>query len=176
MNEEQRVTEHEHNPLFGSPPIHFISLEERQQDAAAHKRNMAAASCEAAERDMALARAMIPPQRRRVDPPPLRDPELPADFAAHAAALNEKIFKRGVAVNCDRLVSLGKERFQELLGLDRAAREVQRVIGTRIDLTSWPSVEYAFQSANALSVTAVPRRTNTDIMAGAGRDRESAAR
>jgi hypothetical protein len=58
------------------------------------------------------------------------------------------------------------------LELDHAARESQRIIGTAADLTTWPDVLYAFQSAG--SIAPVPLRKTSEVAAGTGRDRDSA--
>ena len=107
--------------------------------------------------------------------PVLLKPVLPTDFQARVDALDEEIYKRGMAVSRDRLLSLGQRRFHELLAKDRSARGLQRVIGTKTDLTSWRSVEYAFGCANALT-TSVPDRKTAEVNAGVGEDREGAAK
>jgi hypothetical protein len=89
--------------------------------------------------------------------------------------LDERITTHGIALSRDKLVSLGRERFKELLKKDRTTRELQRVVRSHTDFSSWPSIEYAFASANAL-VTQVPKRRNADILADTGTDRDEAAR
>ena len=82
--------------------------------------------------------------------------------------------QRGVAVDRNNLLEVGNARFTRLLKADAKARSLQRVVGTKTDLTSWPSVEYAFQLAQALEVTAVPPRKSAEIIAGRGKDRDEA--
>jgi hypothetical protein len=89
-------------------------------------------------------------------------------------ALDAAIYRKGVAIDRERLFTLGRERFAELLRKDSVARAMQRVIGTRVDLTSWPSVEFAFATVNGLT-TPVPRRKLSEQASGMGLEREAAA-
>jgi hypothetical protein len=123
---------------------------------------------------MAYQQALNRPSVPVVEVPPLKQPLLPADVQSRLDALDEGIHARGIAVSRERLLALGKERFQELLAKDGAARGLQRVIGTRTDLGSWTSVKEAFASVNAL-LTTVPRRKTAEVWAGKGIDREEAA-
>jgi len=171
MYEEQKITEHEHSP-FLRPPIHFDPPARREQDAAAHKAAVAAASSEAAEREMAYLRGLSGPARvPRAEPPPLRGPALPEDFAEQAGAIDEAIYDRGVAIHRDQLLSLGRARFAELLEKDRSVRSLQRVLFN--DLTSWPDVAASFASVSALSAHLPPRKMK-EQMSGAGEGREKA--
>src|SRR6516225_169866 len=114
MFDEQAVTTH-CEPYFRRTAALAGSAREE------HTRNVAAAASEAAERDMAMARAMNPP-RVRIEPPRVRAPVVADDFLEQISALDARIYNRGVALKRDRLLSLGKERFAELLALDRTAR------------------------------------------------------
>jgi hypothetical protein len=78
-----------------------------------------------------------------------------------------------VAIDRERLVSIGQKRFKSLLALDREARSLQRVIGHNTDLTAWRSTQFAFAVVRALEVTAVPPRKHADVIAGRGADREA---
>ena len=109
MFDEQAVSTH-CEPYFR--PTAAPSQQEREE----HTRNIAAAASEAAERDMAMARAMNPP-RVRIELPRVRAPVVAQDFLEQISALDERVYNRGVAFNRDRLLSLGKERFAELLKL-----------------------------------------------------------
>jgi len=160
----------EHNAVFAA----FTRLEERASDATAHKRMVQAASSEVAEREAAYLRALNPP-RVQVERPSLKQPVLPDGFADQAAAIDQAIFNKGVAINRDKLLALGKQRFQELLQRERTCRAVQRVGGTRTDFSSWASTEFAFAKAGALT-TQVPKRKTSEQLAGSGLDREEAAR
>ena len=165
--ERPTVTTH-HEPFFHPS----VALEEQRQATTEYKRNVAAAATEAAERDMAYVRALNPPRVPQPEPPQLRQPVLPDGF--DAAAIDEAILERGIAIDRDRILSLGRGRFAELLALDRTARGSQRIIGSSTDLTSWQSVEFAFAQAGALA-TQVPKRTMTEEMSGSGLDRHAAA-
>jgi hypothetical protein len=167
-HERPTVTTH-HEPFFHPG----VALEEQRQTTSEYKQNVAAAATEAAEREMAYVRALNPPRVPQLEPPQLRQPVLPDGF--DAAAIDEAIFERGVAIDRDRILSLGRERFAELLTLDRTARGAQRLVGSATDLTSWQSVEFAFAQAGSLA-TRVPKRTMAEQMSGAGLDREVAAR
>jgi hypothetical protein len=100
---------------------------------------------------------------------------LPDDFQARLDKLDKEIHERGIGISRDRLPALGRERFQELLAKDKAARSLQRVIGTRTDLSSWASVERAVADVNALAAK-VPRRRTAEAWAGRGADREEAVK
>jgi hypothetical protein len=141
----------------------------------AHKAVAAAASKEASEREMAYLRDLSGmPTTPQQPPPELRQPSLPNGFADALDRFDDEIFSRGIAVSRDKLIELGRKRFGELVSLDRAARQEQRVIGTNIDLSSWPSVAYAFTNAGALNTGIRPRKTS-EAWTGAGEDRERAA-
>jgi len=114
-----------------------------------------------------------PPRTPVPELPYLKQPVLPRDFQVRLNALDRQIHERGVAVSRERLVSLGKEGFTDLLAKDYAARSVQRVIRSKTDLTSWPWVEYTFAMVNGLT-TSIKRRRNAEIHAGTGIDREAA--
>jgi hypothetical protein len=160
----------EHNPVFQP----YRTPEEWASDAAAHKRDVQAASREVAEREAAYLKALSPPRAPHPEPPPLRQPLVTQDFGEHAATLDQQICERGVAIDRDRIISLGRERFAELLALDRTVRISQRIIGSSTDLTSWQSVEFAFSQAGALT-TQVPKRTMSEELSGSGLDRHAAA-
>jgi hypothetical protein len=139
-----------------------------------HKAVAAAASKEASEREMAFLRDMSGfPTTSQRPPPELRQPALPNGFVDAMDAFDDEIFGRGVPVSRDKILALGRKRFQELLSLDRAARQEQRVIGPSIDLSSWPSVCTAFHNVGALSA-GFPRRKTHETWTGAGEDRERA--
>jgi hypothetical protein len=168
MNETRTITEH---PAFFAPTI---TAQERQTVREQRRDLAATASRDIAERDAAFCRALNGPPRprRELGLPPLRQPVLPTDFE-QAKAIDNKILERGIAVNRDRLLSLGKERFDDLLLLDRRVRSLQRVLFN--DLTSWPSVMHSFASVGALDTGIAPRRTAEQFSAS-GEDREQAAR
>src|SRR5262249_25605423 len=107
----------------------------------------------------------------RAEPPPLRGPVLSDDFREQAIALDKQIHSRGVAVNRERLLALGQQRFAELLEKDRTVRSLQRVLFG--DLTSWPDVAASFAAVNALTAHLPPRKT-AEQFRGAGKDREQA--
>lgn len=144
-----------------SPPLHSKDVSK-------------ALSHEAAEREMALMRALSGPSGHKPGLPPIKAPVVPSDFAERIAQLDNTIYQRGVAVDRAKLVEVGKARFQELLERDYRVREFQRIGGT-VDLTSWPQVQRAFQELSALVATAVPPRKSVEISAGQGKDREAAA-
>jgi hypothetical protein len=172
--DEQRITTH-----YGGGPIisDWQTLPQDREVITVHDQGMLQeASREAAQREMAYLAALSGRPRIAAPPlPSLKEPQLPDDFKARLEALDDEIYERGIAVSRERLLSVGKERFQELLVLDRAARFLQRVIGTATDLTSWPSVWSAFASVNAL-VTPIKPRTDSERLTGAGKERETATR
>jgi len=138
------------------------------------KKVFEALSREAGERDLAMTRAMNPPPFKAPTQPEVRAPILPENFNEQLARVDREIYERGVAIDRERLLSLGKERFTRLLESDRAARASQRIIGTRIDLTHFESVQFAFANVGAFAA-AVPRRKLADVASGRGADREAAA-
>jgi hypothetical protein len=162
---------HEHNPVFGTPPI--LPREYYEHDSEARREAARVASREAGQREAAYLQALSGVPTRRQPPRQLRQPTLPDDFADAMDRFDDEIFTRGIAVSRDRLLSLGRTRFSELLALDRAAREEQRVVGPSTDLSSWFSVHQAFSNANALATGIRPRKTS-EIWVGAGEDRERA--
>jgi hypothetical protein len=174
MSSERRIIEHEHNPVFGTPPLIFH--EQRPHESAELSAAVKTASNEIADRDSAYLRAMNAPTAPKLEPPRLRSPALPDDFVDRIDALDEAMFKRGVAVSRDRLVSLGKQRFEDLLRLDREARSsAQRVIGTTTDLSCFGSIFQAFTVCNALVTSARPRKPS-EVFSGKGADREAASK
>jgi hypothetical protein len=138
--------------------------------------NLSGASAEAGEREMALNQAMAGGGRTSaLELPTLRAPKLAKDFQARLDELDEAIHQRGVAVDRDKLLELGKEQFTRLLSLDRAARELQRITRPSTDLGVWSSVQFSFQQAGAW-ITSVPRRRTAEVNSGSGLDREEAGR
>jgi hypothetical protein len=129
------------------------------------------ASNEQAAREASYLRALNPPPVPQPEPPQLRGPSLPDGF--NVAQIDQAIFERGIAISKERLVSLGEERFAQLLLLDRETRQLQRVTGPQTDFTDWPSVAHAFASRNALNSGLAPRKTSEQF-AGLGADREQA--
>jgi hypothetical protein len=170
MNEERKVTT-SYEPFVSNP---YVSPEERSQARAEHGRLVAAASREAGERDMAYLRALSGmPTTPQQPPPQLRQPVLPSEFVDAMDAFDDEILRRGISVSRDKILALGRKRFGELLSLDRAARQEQRVVGTNCDLTSWTSVHQAFFIVNALGTGIRPRKTS-EVWTGCGEDRERA--
>ena len=174
MHDAPKFITHTHDPVYdGTPPLIFRDRNAAQQERLEQKKISQAASSEAVQREAALLRALNPPRMPTLEPPRLRAPVLSDDFAEQAKSLDEKIFNRGVAIDRDRLVSLGKERFAELLALDRTARLLQRVL--ILDFSSWLSVLFGFAATSPL-VAAVPRRRTADVVAGRGLDREAVSK
>jgi hypothetical protein len=170
MSHSRERTITEHSPLFQPTiPAEQIAAQSRANDEATVR-----ASREAAEREAAYVQALsgIPPTPQR-PPLQLRQPALPSDFADALDRFDNEIFARGIAINRQKLLELGRKRFLELLALDRQARTEQRVIGTNCDLTSWPSVADALANISALNA-GIPRRKTAEVWIGAGEDREQA--
>jgi hypothetical protein len=169
MNTERTVIEH---PSYAAP---YISASDKE-NAREQRRHLAeTASKEAGERDLAFCRALNGPPRPRheLGLPPLRQPDLPADFEQQGKAIDNKIVERGIAISRDRLLEQGRERFGDLCLLDRRARSLQRVIFN--DLSSWHSVMQSFAVVGALDTGIAPRKT-AEQFSGSGEDREHAAR
>jgi hypothetical protein len=155
-------------PMFGalhtlSPTDVAIDTKEDQKAATA------AASREAAEREMAYLRALNGPPMPRAELPEIKMPLVSDDFPERFTALDEKILSRGIAIDRQRLQSLGQQRFKDLLEADRTARALQRIMIQ--DLTSWPSVLQAFQMAGAQ--VPVKAAKMSEQWAGQGQDREA---
>jgi hypothetical protein len=119
------------------------------------------ASKEAGGREMALLRDLnggyAQPQQQ---PPQLRAPRLHGDHAQRIAKLDEEIYERGIAVDRERRLSLGKQRFKQLLAAERLARS-ERAIGTRCDLTSFASVLFALSQQGGAGGTGVSQQILT---------------
>jgi hypothetical protein len=145
----------------------FTAPEERHQ--IEYKRDVTVAASEAATREAAYLRALNPPRVPQLEPPSLRQPVLPHEF--DAAAIDEAIFERGIAVNRSKVLALGKERFASLLERDHDVRSFQRVLFG--DIGTWPSVAASFASINALRSN-IPPRTTKEQLSGQGADREAA--
>jgi hypothetical protein len=164
MPHEPVVTTHR-EPFFHPN----VTPEEQHQTTSEYKRHIAAAASEAARREMGLLRSLNPPRVPQVEPPSLRQPVLPEGF--DAAGSDEAIYQRGVAVSDHKLLTLGCERFQELLARDHDVRSYQRVLFG--DLSTWPSVAHSFATVNALRANVPPRKTKEQL-SGQGEDRELA--
>jgi hypothetical protein len=126
-------------------------------------------ACEiAAREEMARDRAMFGTPRRAQPELEVKAPTLPEDFKAQVVALDEKIFSRGIAIDRERLLSLGRERFEQLLAADRKAPRGR--IGAGVDVSQWQSVQSAL---SAYECASVPRRTTNEQVSGSGKDREA---
>jgi hypothetical protein len=144
---------------------------ESASSTAIEDRILTPASREAARRDEALLRGLNRADARMViREPELRQPVLGKEFFARIEALDHEIVERGVAIDRDRLVSLGRERFDELLTCDRGARTWQRIIGTRRDLTSWASVFHALAENGAMRQIPVPERKSYEQLYGINKE------
>src|SRR5262245_40131018 len=168
-NTQQRVTIHE--PDF----VPLLSSKDVALQKAAQQEVVTKASAEAAAREAAMSRDM---NRGLSSPKPLpaqvRAPQLDDDHARRLEKLDRAIYERGgVAVGRDKLLKLGRERFKELLQTDRQARS-ERLIGPRIDLSSWSSVFYAFAQAGALLHLPVPAPTTHQQLSGLGAELDQA--
>jgi hypothetical protein len=132
-----------------------------------------AASREETQRQMARDRALSGGAPRQRPAPQLRAPDhLGEDFAERSAKLDGEILARGVAIDREKLIALGKKQFQDLLSADCEARSLPHVMPT--DYTRWESVHHAFARAGALNVSIVPRRKTIEIFDGLNLDREAA--
>ena len=81
-------------------------------------------------------------------------------------ALDEDIYQRGLAIDKDKLVSLGQERFPQLLAHEREARGEQRAIGLLADLTEWATTFAMFARVGALRAVPVRQRTTHEQLHG----------
>ena len=128
-----------HLPCFPPLGVPLERLEDRQA-------NIAALSREAAERERAMLESLnrgSAANQKGPPPPPDLLPPMPQDSVA--PVVNDKnIYQRGVAIDKDKLVSLGQERFPQLLAHEREARAEQRAVGVIDDLTDWPNVFVMF--------------------------------
>jgi len=170
---EPIITEHKPS-IWITPP--FTSAAEVARELNERREAAAVVAHEAAEKEMALMRSL----NRTSEPTPgaetleLKQPVLPKDFAERVADLDQQIYQRGVAVSRERLESLGKQKFQELLSADRLCREEQRVIGPRTDLTQWFSIHNALSATGTLAMIPVLRRTTHETYAGIEPERDEA--
>src|SRR5438552_925187 len=139
MSKEPNIT-----TSYGAPPYGAEMITHAEEKAAT-----AAAAVEASERDMAFVAALgrVPPEAPA--PQPVKAPVLPNDFKERITALDAAVFKRGIAIDRDKLVAVVKGCFAKLLESDRMARTEQRVIGVGCDLADWSSVERSFQMVGA---------------------------
>jgi hypothetical protein len=172
--EKPRITEHKPSP-FITPPIIFNDPQVAEQERQRRQEMSLAVSREEAQRDAAYLRALNAPAMPKIPTPSVRQPSLPSGFSDAIDAFDDEILKRGIGISRDKILALGRKRFSELLALDRQARTEQRVIGTNCDFTCWPSVCSTFMNASGLNA-GLPRRKTSETWAGAGEDRERAAR
>lgn len=121
----------------------------------------------ASHEQMAYDAGLGRPRVTQPELPPIKAPELPPDFGQRIAELDDAIYCKGVALDRDKLVALGKERFSGLLAADRKAPRGRS--GSGIDLTSFESVQYALQAFEASSI---PARKMSEQLAGSGKERE----
>jgi hypothetical protein len=152
----------------GPPPDTDVFVPSRSQS---EKLAITTASREATQREAAYLAALNRASAPAPVLPRLREPELSQE---HLNALDRDLLARGVAFDKGKLLALGQKRFQELLAKDSAARAMQRVIGTRTDLSDWASTASAFASVNGLT-TPVPRRKLSEQATGTGIERERAS-
>lgn len=123
------------------------------------------ASRVAVDEEMARNAALGRPRLPKPEPPSIKAPILSQDFAQRLAALDKEIFKRGLAVDRERLLSLGHERFKQLLELDRKARSWQKIA----DFTRFGSVQDGLQAFEAATV---PERKTAEQLSGDGKERD----
>ena len=129
----------------------------------------AAASREASREEMAYLRALGRPRVTQPELPFIKAPSLPDDFAQGMADLDQEIYSRGIAIDTDKLVELGKERFAELLALDRKARS-SPAIGVGTDVTTFASVQRA---VHAFETASVPKRKTMEVLTGSGKEQDA---
>jgi hypothetical protein len=121
----------------------------------------------AADEEMMLLQSLGRPHVAQPELPLIKTPELSDDFQQRLARLDDEILQRGVAVNSERLVSLGRERFARLLALDRKARTGSPIGGS--DLTRWEPVQNTLGAFECASIT---RRSMREQLSGSGKERE----
>jgi hypothetical protein len=128
----------------------------------------AAASREASREEMAYLRALGRPRVAQPELPHIKASVLPKDFPEGVRALDEEIYSRGIAIDTDKLVELGKKRFAELLAADR--KVPRSTIGAGIDTTRFSSVQTAL---NAFEASSVPKRKTSEVLSGLGKERDA---
>jgi hypothetical protein len=125
----------------------------------------------AADEEMQRIQALGRPHIAQPQLPQLKRAVLSEAFAQRVKALDDEIFKRGVAVNKERLCSLGNERFAQLIELD-CKLERQR-FGSNLDAASFFSVQNAL---GAFESPTVARRSMREQVSGAGKERDEVRR
>jgi hypothetical protein len=161
MNELPQVT----IPYFQPLGVEVDTAEQQ-------KRMTRAASREAVREQMARETALGRPRLPKPELPPIKTAVLPENYEEQLTLLDKAIRARGVAIDTDKLLALGQERFTELLAADRKARSLGHLMGTRIDLTSFSSVQQALR-AFEVEPSKVPRRKTSEQLAGSGKDRDA---
>jgi hypothetical protein len=162
-----------HEPVITKHGPCFIPASAPNNSGKVDREVVAAASRKAAQRDLALMRALNSATPVVKPELVLRKPILREDYFEQATKLDEAIYRRGVAIDRDRLLELGREWFNQLLVADREARAFQRVIGTRRDLSSWPTVYLPFAQTGALSQIPVPPRKQYEQLYGINKEIDS---
>jgi hypothetical protein len=131
--------------------------------------DVAEASRVAAQEQMQRESALYGrPRLPKPELPPIKAPILSEDFRERIAQLDEEIYERGLTVDKELLLSLGKERFEQLLAADRKIS--RSTLGSNVDVTQFSSVQAALHAYEASSV---PRRTTREQVAGAGKERDA---
>jgi hypothetical protein len=125
------------------------------------------ATAEEMDRIRALGRPRLP----KPELPPIKAPILSEDFTERIAQLDEEIYERGLTVDKELLVSLGKERFEQLLAADR--KIPRSTLGSNVDVTQFSSVQSAL---HAFEASSVPRRTTREQVAASGKERDQVRR
>jgi hypothetical protein len=121
----------------------------------------------ASREEMAYLRAMGRPRTPQPELPAIKEPVLSDDWPQRIDDLDEAIFGRGIGVDRDRFLSLGRKRFAELLVADRKAP--RSTVGSGLDLTRFENVQQLLQAYQA---TTVPARKMREQLAGSGKERD----
>jgi hypothetical protein len=142
-------------PLTGDPPG-YVKHDSQSAVEIASREQMA--------RDAALGRSPLPPRPVLQ----IKEPLLPDDFQQKRSELDKRIAEAGIKICRDRLISLGRERFEKLLAADHKCRFGE--IGAGVDLTRFDHVAAAI---SAFECQIVPPRKSSEQLAGSGKDREA---
>jgi hypothetical protein len=135
------------------------------------QRQMARRDAEEAEhqakREQDHLRSLGQPRVAQPALPQLKVPELAQDFDEQVAQLDQKIFDRGVAIDSDKLLRLGKERFAKLLDVARHSG-LYSSRGAALDLSAFQSTQRAL---GVFEAPTVARRKTHEVVAQSGRSK-----
>ena len=148
-------------PLLGSTDLVQRQLARRDRAAAEHQ----------AEREK-MQQSLVQPRVAKPAAPVIKTPVLADDHEQQVANLDERIVKRGIAIDSETLSAIGKQRFDQLLVVARQSG-LYSSRGAALDLSRFQSVQSAL---GAYLAPSVPARKTREQIAESGREKDEVRR